>query len=439
MSQVLIVDPHAVDLNIAQEGFKLSYSKTVKEATTAVRENPPDLVTTETDLPDGDAQDVIRLGCLREPSIPVVVCSADYTSDTVFSAIRAGAFDCLGKPLSITVIKLTLARLSHGGNRRRRNAKVPTLPCADIVVGGNAEMIRAYRTAASTAPTGANVLIRGQSGTGKELLARSVHAASERSGPFVAVNCAAVMDSLAESELFGHERGAFTGATERRKGCFELANRGTLFLDEIGDAPLSLQAKLLRALDRGEFYRVGGRDLVRPNLRLVAATNRNLESMVADGAFRADLYYRLAEVTVRLPPLAERRDDIPTLATRLLERIGSKVGIEPVGISTDALIHLKGSPWPGNVRELQNVLTRGALSCRGSVIEPEDILQGAVDDGLPMGVPSLQDLERQHIREALQIAAWNRGKVCDLLGITRPTLRRKMREYGIESALSVDG
>jgi DNA-binding NtrC family response regulator len=307
------------------------------------------------------------------------------------------------------------------------------------VVGGNPEMIGAYRTAASTAPTGANVLIRGQSGTGKELLARSVHAASGRSGPFVAVNCAAVMDSLAESELFGHERGAFTGATELRKGCFELADGGTLFLDEIGDAPLSFQAKLLRALDRGELYRVGGRDLVRPDVRLVAATNRNLEALVSDGEFRADLYYRLAEVAVRLPPLAARRGDIPALVKRLLERVGSRVGIGPVGISNDAMIHLVGSPWPGNVRELQNVLTRGALSCRGNVIEPDDVLHGCADEGRPMGVPSLQDMERQHIREALGIAGWNRGKVCDLLGITRPTLRHKMREYGIGSALSVDG
>jgi two-component system response regulator AtoC len=301
----------------------------------------------------------------------------------------------------------------------------------DIAIGRCPQMIEAFKTAGSAAPTDATVLIRGESGTGKDLMARAIHRASARPGRFVAVNCAAVVESLAESELFGHERGAFTGATDRRAGCLESADGGTLFLDEIGEATPSFQAKLLRALDRGEFYRVGGRSPVRSDVRVVAATNRDLESAVEAGTFRADLFYRLTEVSIHLPAVRERQEDIPQLVGRLLSRIARRLNRRIAGASEEALVRLVSHRWPGNVREMQNVLTRAVLVCRGDTIQARHL--GGLESGPATcpGVPTLEAVERDHIRRVLEAAAWNRGRSCEILGITRPTLRRKMRAYRI--------
>ena len=302
-----------------------------------------------------------------------------------------------------------------------------------MVVGRAPGMIEALKVAGFVAETDVKVLVRGESGTGKELLARAIHRASGRQGAFVAVNCAAVVETLAESELFGHERGAFTGAVARRAGCFEQAEGGTLFLDEVGDASASFQAKLLRVLDRGEYQRVGGRDLLRANARVVSATNQDLEVLSAAGRFRGDLYYRLSEVSLVLPPLRERRCDIPELSARLLEAANAE-RVRPVeGVSDEALEALLAYPWPGNVRELQNVLTRAAILCRGGVILPQH-LEGVgktAPDPTSRSVQTLDDVECAHIARVLEITGWNRGRACELLGITRPTLRRKMRCYGL--------
>ena len=252
----------------------------------------------------------------------------------------------------------------------------------------------------------------------------------------MAVNCAAVVETLTESELFGHERGAFTGAVDRRQGCFERASDGTLLLDEIGDASQGFQAKLLRVLDRGEFHRVGGRDLLRASARVLSATNRDLEALVAAGEFREDLYYRLCEVSVRVPPLRERAGDIPDLAKWILD-LHNRRSDRPVrGISDEALECLLAHSWPGNVRELQNVLTRAAIGARVSVILPGHLqgMRGTAQRPSVTPVRTLNEIERTHIFEVLEITGWNRGRACQLLGITRPTLRRKMRRYGLASA-----
>ncbi len=280
------------------------------------------------------------------------------------------------------------------------------------------------------------VLLLGESGSGKELAARAIHLNSNRTGPFVPINCSAVVETLAESELFGHEKGAFTGAVERRRGRFEMADGGTLFLDEIGDAPLSLQVKLLRALDRGEFERVGGRETVRPDVRVVTATNRDLEEMVREGRFREDLYYRLSVVTIHLPPLRDRQEDIPFLSRHLIRRISCGLGRRIDGISHRAVQKLMIRNWPGNVRELDNVLTRAVINAGEGIVESDD-LPTPVDTGRigsdkeEASPVTLAEAEQVQIERVLQVTGGNRGRACELLGITRPTLRRKMREYGL--------
>jgi DNA-binding NtrC family response regulator len=405
-----------------------------------VRERSPEFVLTEALLPDGDGLPLLEAAGQMDESTPVVVVSDRFSPRLVFTSMSMGAFDCLPKPVDDPTLDGLLGRIEGRGRPSPRCRTEPSgaAPAGEpeMVVGRSPEMVEALKTVAAVAVTDATVLIRGESGTGKELLARWVHDASKRRGSFVAVNCAAVVETLAESELFGHERGAFTGAAERRPGCFEQADGGTVFLDEIGDAPGAFQAKLLRVLDRGEFYRVGGQNLVRPDVRVVAATNSELEDRVEEGRFRRDLYYRLCEVTVRLPELRERRCDIPLLArTMILE---SNQGLDKAirGVSDTALELLLAFHWPGNVRQLRHAIRRAAMLCRGDTILPEhlhELAKGRGGSGEDR-IRTLVELERDHIAEVLEATDWNRGQACRLLGISRPTLRRKMRDFGMESS-----
>ena len=359
-----------------------------------------------------------------------MVCSEALTSKTVFQSVASGACGCLPKPLQVEDIYDVLGQLQDQAFECDDSDVIQVdHDLDDVIVGRSGDVIEAYRTAAAASTTGATVLIRGESGTGKELLARSIHDGSGRRGAFVALNCAAIVDTLAESELFGRERGAFTGATERRAGAFESADGGTLFLDEIGDAPPGFQAKLLRALDRGEFYRVGGRAPIRPDVRAVAATNQNLEGEVAEEQFRADLIYRLGEVKIHLPPPCNRLGDIPILARGLVQSISARLGYRSPKISKAALERLAKYDWPGNVTELQNVLTRVLILTRGRGVV-ESVLAGIErPDGDGM---ALVDVEKERIYRALEASGWHRGKACHILGVTRPTLRRKMQAFGLE-------
>ena len=306
----------------------------------------------------------------------------------------------------------------------------------EMVIGRSTGMIEALKNAGAASASDVTVLIVGESGTGKELLARAIHRASGRSGSLVAVNCAAVVETLTEAELFGHERGAFTGATERRLGCFERAGGGTLFLDEIGDSSQAFQAKLLRVLDRMEFYRVGGQDPVKSDVRVISATNRDLEGLISAGAFREDLYYRLSEVVIPLPALRDRRLDFPPLLSRILSRINRRLNMEILGVSRDAMDRLVVHGWPGNLREMQNVITRAAIHCRGQIIDASDLcgLDNNQHTKCDDRVRTLMELERDHIEQVLDITGWNRGEACRTLGITRPTLRRKIRCYELGKA-----
>ena len=437
MQRVLLVDGDSrfrkeMKDRLTRRGVSVACAGTAREGLELYRRGRPACVFAEAELPDVGGFPVLEEA---HRHTPVVVVSEGFSPDQVYSAISGGAFDCLTKPVDESTLDGLLYRL-------RRERIPPTAeagrlePVPDVggemVVGRSQKMVEALKTIAAVAGTSATVLICGESGTGKELMAREIHRASRRPGAFVALNCVAVMETLTESELFGHERGAFTGAAGRRAGCFEQASHGTLFLDEIGDALPGFQAKLLRVLDQVEFRRVGGQETIRPDVRVVAATNANLENLVAKGTFRSDLYYRLSEVTVQLPPLRDRLADIPLLARRTLSEVRHRTGRSLGGISQEAMQRLMVHPWPGNVRELQNVLVRAALLCQGRTVQCNH-LKGLASDESPESDESLtlSDVERRHIEQVLNATGWNRGMACEILGVSRPTLRRKIRDYGL--------
>jgi DNA-binding NtrC family response regulator len=431
---------HGLTAHLTTRGFRTA---AVRDSVAAIREARDRRVSAaflaERPLDEGWER---ALKAIRRSAVdlPVVLVSRSVRPETVFSASAGGAADCLGYPLEPGAFDRLVARLEREGTAsprcRLRDERSVDPVEVDMVVGRSQGMIDALRISGSVAETDVKVLIRGESGTGKELLARAIHRASGRPGAFVAVNCAAVVETLAESELFGHERGAFTGAVARRAGCFEQADGGTLFLDEIGDASPSFQAKLLRVLDRGDYHRVGGRDRLNADARIISATNQDLEAMSENGRFRGDLYYRLSEISLTLPPLRDRQCDIPELTARLLEGAAAEGRKAVRGVSEEALERLLAFPWPGNVRQLQNVLTRATILCQGGVILPQHLegIHRAAPDRVSRPCLSLNDMERAHIARVLEVTGGNRGRACELLGITRPTLRRKMRHYGLAEA-----
>jgi transcriptional regulator with GAF, ATPase, and Fis domain len=283
------------------------------------------------------------------------------------------------------------------------------------------------------AATRATVLVRGESGTGKELVARAIHAHSSSSGePFVPVNCAALPPTLLESELFGHLRGSFTGAVGNRRGRFALAKRGTIFLDEIGDTSLEFQTKLLRVLQNGEFQPVGSETTERTDARVIAATHQPLETLIAERRFREDLYYRLRVLEIVIPPLRDRAADIPLIAEHMLQRASRALGVPPVTLAPDALARLMEHPWPGNVRELENCLMRAVVVASGRVVRAEHLSMSSPGTAVSAPVPSLEQLEREHVARVLEIAGGHKGRAAGLLGVSRPRLARLIEKYGLE-------
>jgi DNA-binding NtrC family response regulator len=368
------------------------------------------------------------------------------TVETAVEAMKLGAYDYLTKPFDFDQVLFSLRRAL---TQRALVAQVQALSRdragdhedTDELVGRTPAMLEVFKNIGRVAPTSEPVLIVGESGTGKELVANAIHKNSERAGqPFIKVNSAALSPTLLESELFGHEKGAFTGAVARRQGRFEQAHTGTLFLDEIGDLDIDLQAKLLRVLQTGQFERVGGDSTLAVDVRLVAATNRDLPTRIGEGRFREDLFYRLNVVTIGLPPLRQRRDDIPLLAEHILHRLADKYDWPGLALSPDALTYLMAQPWPGNVRELQNALARAAILARGRVIGIAD-LQAPASPAHPASEVSatgslllrdiLAETERRVIRQALEQEKWNRTQAARVLGISRRQLFDKIRQYGL--------
>jgi DNA-binding NtrC family response regulator len=381
--------------------------------------------------------DVLRAFKAVSPDGQVLLVSGFGTLETAIEAVRAGAFDYISKPFDIGEIKKTAQRaLEQAGARQVARAPSVDVPAGELI-GRTPPMLTVYNQIARAADSVVPVLVVGESGTGKELVARALHRNSQRAArPFVAINCGALTDTLLESELFGHTRGAFTGAVADTKGIFEQAQGGTVFLDEIGETSPALQIKLLRVLEEGEVRPVGGGRSIKVDNRIVAATNRDLEHAVAEQQFRADLYYRLGVIVIRLPPLRERREDIPVLVAAFLNA-GCKRAGRQIELSSAALDVLLAYDWPGNVRQLENTIQRIILFSRGAVVGSDDlanVLENSRRDtpaGLFEDLPTLQEVERRYLEHVLKAVGRNRTRAADVLGIDRRTLYRMADRYGI--------
>ena len=443
MSRILVVD----DDRSIRETFEHHWSEHHQVAVSpdgvaALRDLErfdPDLVITDVRMPGMTGIELLgHLKRLR-PDVDVIVMTAHEDMATAIAAMKAGAYDYLVKPLDLDHIDLVVTRCIGDRLVRKRAARL-TADAAepyglDQLVGRDSAMIAIFKLIGQIADAPTPVLIRGETGTGKELVAKALHFNSARAGePFVAVNCAAIPEPLLESELFGHVRGAFTGANADRRGRFETAGRGTLFLDEIGETSPAFQAKLLRVIEAREFDPVGGERTRRTEARVVAATNRDLAARVAEGAFREDLYYRLRVVEIELPPLRRRLGDLPALARHFIDRSARALGAAGITISAGALAHLGGHHWPGNVRELENVLNRAILLARGGVITEEHLALGAARIAEPAepGDDTLATAVRAQVERVLRATGGNKRQACVRLGVSRPTLDRLIARHGIE-------
>ena len=378
------------------------------------------------------------------PEASIIIITAYATVDTAITAMKEGAQEYIVKPCNPEEISLLVGRIIKVKNLQRENLilrkKLSKQYSFQDIISKNARMQEIFQLIRDVSSLRSTVLIQGDSGTGKELIARAIHNAGDRSSkPFVGVSCAALAETLLESELFGHEKGSFTGATAQKKGKFELADQGTLFLDEIGDISPKLQRDLLRVLQEKTFYRVGGSEEIAVDVRVIAATNVDLERAVQDGSFREDLYYRLNVITIKIPPLRERIEDIPLLVHHFIEDVSHELGKEVQEITDEAMKMLMDHPWPGNVRELRNAIERGSITCRTRVLTPDDFsflrsangeTRGEQEFDIPSNM-SLDDLERQAIVSTLQRTQGNIKEAAAVLGIDRSTLYDRLKKYGI--------
>ncbi|HET6440690.1 MAG TPA: sigma-54 dependent transcriptional regulator [Anaeromyxobacter sp.] len=440
-SRILVVDddPASRDLLrrvLATEGHEVVEAADGREALANLSRQPADLVVSDIRMPDLDGVQLLERMRELAPDVPVVLVTAFGDVEGAVEAIRRGAFDYLAKPYDVDGIRLLVRRAltqsSLAAENRALRRQVREKYRLEGIVGRSEPMLQAFKTAARVAQSDATVLIEGESGTGKEQMARAIHAASKRAaGPFVAVDCGAIAEGVLESELFGHARGAFTGAQAARRGLFEEANHGTLFLDEMGDVGPALQARLLRALQEGEIRRVGANEPVPVDVRVLAATNKDLGKLVQEGKFREDLYYRINVVTLRLPPLRERREDIPLLAEHFAAKHGRPEG---AAITAEARELLIAYDWPGNVRELENVVARALALNHSGLVVPEDLPERL--RGLPPGIPppgsserpTLAEVERRYAMRILTETGGNKTRAAEILGIDRKTLYRIIGE-----------
>ena len=444
--RVLIVDDDRNALALLQriletEGFAIEAAGGGQEAINRLESSPFDLVISDIRMGDVDGFDVLAAARRVQPETPVVLLTAFGDIDGAMDAIRKGAWDYLPRPYDVEGLRRVCARAIAQKrlvteNQKRKRASKQDYRLSSII-GRSPNMLEVYKMVARIAPSEIPVLIVGESGTGKELVARAIHSESTRSErPFVAINCGALADGVLESELFGHERGAFTGAMSARAGLFEEADGGTIFLDEIDSVSPRMQTRLLRVLQEHEIRRVGASQSLRVNVRVLAATNADLNKKVADGDFREDLYYRLNGVTIRLPPLRERREDIPLLVEHFLARAERETG-KSVGISPEAMNALVQYEWAGNVRELENAILSAVALCRSQVIVPAELPPTIVpseirseSDGLWVGDwPPLEEVSRRYAKRVLEREGGNKTKAAALLGIDRKTLYRLLEGH----------
>ncbi len=428
--------------HLSGSGYEIVTASSAEEALTLLEARQPDLIITDVRMPGIDGIEFLRRARSAVDDVDVIVITAYEDMTTAVSAMKAGAYDYLVKPLDLDRIDLLVQRCfrdrAHRRQARHLSGKAVEEHALENLVGHDPAMVEIYKLIGVLAENRATVLVRGETGTGKECIARAIHFNSPNaSEPFVAVNCTALAETLLESELFGHVRGAFTGAVESRKGYFELAGMGTVFLDEVGDMSAELQAKLLRVLERQEFYPVGAESPRVTKARVIAATHRPLEELVRKREFREDLYFRLKVVEILVPPLRERRGDVPLLAEHLVGKIAAKLHRDVRGVSPDVMRELQSYDWPGNVRELENVLTRAAVLARGPVIGLEHLTLGALDTGETRAVQrghgdgSLEAAEAAHVQEILNQTNGNKRQAARILGISRPRLDRIIEKHAL--------
>ena len=446
--QILVVDDEEVMCEslaawLREDGYLVDTAASGRAALDLARQRDYAIYFIDLKMPGGmdGIETMMQIRRLR-PDASIIIITAYATVDTAIAAMKEGAQEYIVKPCNPEEISLLVSRIVKVKNLQRENAilrqKLARQYRVHDVITKNPRMQQILSLAREIASLRSTVLIQGESGSGKEIVARAIHASGDRaSKPFVAVSCAALAETLLESELFGHEKGAFTGAAERKRGKFEQADGGTLLLDEIGDISAKVQVDLLRVLQERCFYRVGGSEEVRVDVRVIAATHVNLEQAVAEGRFREDLFYRLNVIPIRIPPLRERREDIPLLARHFVERLSHELGKDIADISEGALAVLMDYDWPGNVRELENAVERAMVTCRSRSLEEKDFAFLAQNSGaakvwnIPPGV-SMQDMEKVLLGSTLRNCNGNVKKAAEVLGIDRSTLYVKMKQYGIE-------
>jgi DNA-binding NtrC family response regulator len=448
---ILIVDDEKgqrdiLSLILKKENYDVVDVPGVREALVELERREFDLIMTDLKMQGQSGLDLLEKVLADDPQQCIIMMTAHGSVDSAVEAMRKGAFDYLEKPLERDNLVLTLLRAFERIGLVRENRvlqkRVESIATLPSMQGEHPKMKEVFRVIAKVAPSNSTVLIVGESGTGKELIARAIHEGSpRRDKPFMAINCAAIPETLIESELFGHEKGSFTGANAREIGIFEAANGGTVFLDEIGEMNVAMQAKLLRAIQEKEIRRVGGKVNIGLDVRLVSATNKELEQEIKKGSFREDLFYRLNVIRVNLPPLRERGSDIKTLAEFFLEKYGKAAGITLDGISKQALKLLMNYNWPGNVRQLESVIERSILMAESNYIEPEDLpneitssgsLAGGINIDLPAEGIDFEALEKGLIEKAMKRAEWVIGKAAPLLGMSYKTLQYRLEKFEIE-------
>jgi two-component system response regulator AtoC len=419
------------------EGFEVHLAADGLEGVQRFKELSPDLVILDIHLPQLNGLEVLKQIREADPKAYVIMITAFDDMRTTVEAIKLGAFEYICKPIDYDELLLSIRKAMR---MQEMDAKLNYLVTEasrewsiDNIIGRTPRMREVFKTIGMLSRSKTSVLLRGESGTGKELVARAIHYnADNRQEPFVAVNCTALAEGLLESELFGHVRGAFTGAIRDSRGKIEVAGNGTLFLDEIGDISPNLQAKLLRVVENREYSRVGAEKSQRTEARIIGATNRDLEDLVRRGVFREDLYYRLKVVEVSLPPLRERKEDIPLLVAYLLEKINRRLHTNVRKVPDSVMQLLMTYEWKGNIRELENALTRGVTLARGDVLVGEHLPLAQADPGqLTHELMSLKDMEKQYIDHVLRYTRWNKSRASEILGITRPTLDKKIKDYGL--------
>ncbi len=452
-AKILVIDDdrsicETLDLYLTEEGYEVFTASTGTEGLNRYVEHSPDVIVLDIRLPDVDGFAVLDDLREEDENVKVIMITAHHDMESTINAMKSGAFDYIHKPINVDELEMAIQKAVKCLEMEKKIDGLLMEPSRHFkvgdIIGSTKEMLEIFKTIGIVSQSRTTVLIQGESGTGKELIAKVIHHNTSRDEPYIAVNCSAIVETLLESELFGHEKGSFTGAVARKLGKFELARYGTVFLDEISEMSLNLQAKLLRILQEMEFERVGGKDRIRVHARIIAATNKDLKGLVREGRFRDDLFYRLNIVAITLPPLRERKEDIPLLVDYLLAKINIDLHKRIAGISDEMMGIFQRYSWPGNVREMENLLVRAAVVAKGQILAKSDfpeLPEGAgpgmaqeggellrVGNGRP---PTLDDIEEQYIRKVIRESGKNKGEICEILGISRPTFERKLEKYGI--------